>query len=82
MAGGDEHFELGEHTGGKLVDLFLEWQIHLICPAQKIIFVKMIEERGEDGHDVCDREMAVEAGVGEHDADVLTVCGIFPAEKA
>ena len=62
VAGGDEHFELGEHTGGKLVDLFLERQIHLICPAQKIIFVKMIEERGQDGHDVCDREMAVEAG--------------------
>ena len=36
----------------------------------------MIEEGGQDGHDVVDREIAVEAGVGEHNADVLAVsCG-------
>ena len=35
----------------------------------------MIEKGGQDGHDVVDREMAVEAGVGEHNANVLAVCG-------
>ena len=63
MTGGDEDFELGEHTCGKLVDFLFQRQPHVAGTSQEFLFVEMIEKRNEDRDDVRNREMAIEASV-------------------